>query len=197
MNNKFDELTKGLAKSVTRRSVLKKFGVSFGLALLVAVPLIMSGVDTPARSPGRIPVTGNFDWSIVPANLAPPFVFVGNDGDFYVRHLPLVGKISIAGRDVSIEGKISADFNAELDATFTGPVWAPVTITGTVNGSKTLLFEGNGTGNTVGLVSTGVIKLDGRGPYEGTRLEFAFTEIGPGNTDTYSLNGALIPGPAN
>src|SRR5438128_921203 len=32
MNNKFDELTKGLAQSVTRRGALKKFGV--GLAEL-------------------------------------------------------------------------------------------------------------------------------------------------------------------
>jgi hypothetical protein len=27
MNNKFDELTKGLAQSVTRRAALKKFGI--------------------------------------------------------------------------------------------------------------------------------------------------------------------------
>jgi hypothetical protein len=32
MNNKFDELTKSLAKSVTRRAALKKFG--FGLATM-------------------------------------------------------------------------------------------------------------------------------------------------------------------
>ena len=106
-------------------------------------------------------VTGNSDWSIVPAAIAPPFVFNGTDGDIYIRHLPLVGRITLAGRGVSIQGKISADFNAELDATFTGPVWAPVTITGTVNGSKVILFEGNASGNTVGLVSTATIKLSG------------------------------------
>jgi hypothetical protein len=34
MNNKFDELAKGLAQSVTRRAALKKFGVGLaGLAL--------------------------------------------------------------------------------------------------------------------------------------------------------------------
>ena len=34
MNNKFDELTKDLAQSVTRRAALKKFGVSMaGMAL--------------------------------------------------------------------------------------------------------------------------------------------------------------------
>ena len=30
MNNKFDELTKNLAQSVTRRGALKKFGVRLG-----------------------------------------------------------------------------------------------------------------------------------------------------------------------
>ncbi len=34
MNNKFDELAKGLAQSVTRRGALKKFGLGFtGIAL--------------------------------------------------------------------------------------------------------------------------------------------------------------------
>src|SRR5215471_5381368 len=34
MNNKFDELTKGMAESVTRRQALKKFGVGLaGMAL--------------------------------------------------------------------------------------------------------------------------------------------------------------------
>ena len=34
MNNQFDELTKGLAQSVTRRAALKKFGVGLaGMAL--------------------------------------------------------------------------------------------------------------------------------------------------------------------
>ena len=34
MNNKFDEMTKGLAQSVTRRAALKKFGLGMaGLAL--------------------------------------------------------------------------------------------------------------------------------------------------------------------
>src|SRR5262245_12101639 len=192
MNNKFDELTKNLAQSVTRRGAVTTFGAS--LVLLVGLSLSAPAGDTPDRSPGRTEVTGSSDWSIVPAALAPPFVFVGTDGDFYVRHLPLVGRISLTGRGVSIDGKISADFNAELDSTFSGPVWAPVTITATIGGNKTVLFEGNASGTTVGLVSAGVIKLDGRGPYKGARLQLEFTEIGPGNTDTYNLKGILIQG---
>jgi hypothetical protein len=184
MSDKFDELTKSMAQSVTWRQAFKKFGL--GLALLVGLSGAISAQNT------GIAVTGKSDWTIVPANIVPPFLFIGTDGDFYIRHLPLVGKITLAGRDVSIEGKISADFNAELDATFSGPVWASVTITGTVNGSRTLLFEGNATGTTVGLVSVAKIKLEGRGPFEGDRLELQLTEIGPGNTDTYDLKGTLI-----
>jgi len=33
MNNKFDEFTKSLAQSVTRRAALKKFGLAGGMAL--------------------------------------------------------------------------------------------------------------------------------------------------------------------
>ncbi|HEX5222609.1 MAG TPA: hypothetical protein VFZ59_23845 [Verrucomicrobiae bacterium] len=189
MNIQFSEFTKRPARSVTL-----KLGL---FALLAALLPVIFAQDSPDRSPGRVEVTGNFDWSIVPANLIPPFVLVGTDGEFYVRHLPLVGKITLTGRSVSIEGKISADFNGELDATFTGPVWAAVTITGTVDGKKVLLFEGNATGDTVALVSTGKITLNGRGPYEGSKLEMEFTENGPGNTDTYSFTGALIPAPAH
>ncbi len=37
MNNKFDELTKGLAQSVTRRGALKKFGVGIAGVILAAL----------------------------------------------------------------------------------------------------------------------------------------------------------------
>jgi len=193
MNNPLNRRTRNIAGSATRRAALKTLGSS--LALLVGLAGIVLGGSGPDPALHRVIVTGNSDWSIVPANLAPPFLIVGTDGDFYVRHLPLVGKIRLAGRGVSIDGKISADFNAELDSTFSGPLWAPVIITANINGSKTLLFEGNATGTTAGLVSVGAIKLDGRGPFEGARLELGFTEIGPGNTDTYDLKGVLTQCP--
>src|SRR5262249_5636592 len=132
-----------------------------------------------------------------PADIKPPFIFNGTDRNLYVRHLPLVGRIALAGRAVAIQGKISADFNGDLDETYSGPLWAPVTITATVNGSKAVIFEGNALGTTVGLVSRGIINLSGRGPYEGARLEIKFTENGPANTDTYTLKGNLIPGSGN
>ncbi len=45
MNDKFDELAKGLAQSVTRRAALKKFGL--GLAGLVLTSL---GLVNPAKA---------------------------------------------------------------------------------------------------------------------------------------------------
>ena len=39
MNDKFDELAKGLAQSVTRRGALKKFGVGFAGILLASFGL--------------------------------------------------------------------------------------------------------------------------------------------------------------
>ena len=39
MNNKFDELTKGLAQSVTRRAALKKFGVGLTGVVLATLGL--------------------------------------------------------------------------------------------------------------------------------------------------------------
>ena len=39
MNNKFDELTKSMAQSVTRRGALKKFGVALGGIALAALGL--------------------------------------------------------------------------------------------------------------------------------------------------------------
>ena len=50
MNNKFDELTKGLAQSVTRRAALKKFGV--GLAAVIAGSLGIKRAGANPRQHG-------------------------------------------------------------------------------------------------------------------------------------------------
>ena len=39
MNDQFDDLTKSLAQSVTRRAALKKFGVGFAVTALVCLAL--------------------------------------------------------------------------------------------------------------------------------------------------------------
>ena len=139
-----------------------------------------------------IAVTGRFDWSIVPVNL-PPFLHVGTDADLYPREVPLVGPFTLTGRRIAIDGKISIQLSGELDAMGTGVFWFPATLTATINGVKTIIFQGEGRADSVALVTTGTLRLKGRGPYAGARLEFEFAETGPGNTDTYTFRGRLIP----
>jgi len=52
MNNKFDELTKGMAQSVTRRGALKKFGA--GLAGIALAALGLANTAS-ARGKGKAP----------------------------------------------------------------------------------------------------------------------------------------------
>jgi hypothetical protein len=48
MNNKFDELTKAMAQSVTRRAALKKFGVGLAGMALACFGLANKGAGSPA-----------------------------------------------------------------------------------------------------------------------------------------------------
>ena len=54
MNDKFDELTKNLAQSVTRRGALKKFGVG-----LAGVALASLGLANEAKAAGGCKASGN------------------------------------------------------------------------------------------------------------------------------------------
>lgn len=167
--------------------------VGLTLALATIVPGTLKADDKNDSKPQKDAVTGNFDWSIVPPNLT-VYIIPGTDGDLYLRNMPLVGAFNLTGDKVSLQAKLSVQLSGELDATGTGVLWAPAVITATVEGVKTIIFEGQATADTVGLVSIGKATLSGRGPYEGKKLEFTFEEIGPGNSDTYTLKGQLTCG---
>jgi len=177
--------------------VISKIQLSVGagliLALLVSLPGLLSANDNPV--PRKAAVTGVGGWNVVPANFIPQFLFGGTDGDTHIRHMPLVGDLSLTGDGVALNGKLTVDLNGELDATFSGPLWGEMTMTAKVDGVKTLIFVGRATADTVGLVTVGKIKLHGLGPYEGATLDLTFEEIGPGNTDTYNFKGYLLHAP--
>lgn len=160
--------------------------------LLMAAASAAEGSSRSDSAAGGIVVTGRFDWSIVPANV-PPFLHVGTDGELYPRDVPLVGTFTLTGSRIAIDGKISVLLSGELDATGTGVFWFPTTLTATIDGVKTIIFQGDGQADAVGLVTTGTFSLEGRGPYAGAILEFRFEETGPGNTDTYTFRGRLTP----
>jgi len=50
MNNQFDELTKALAQSTTRRAALKRFGAGFTAIVLASMGVAVNAKADPARS---------------------------------------------------------------------------------------------------------------------------------------------------
>ena len=55
MNNKFDELAKGLAQSVTRRVALKKFGAGLASVVMVSLGLANKAQANPKCAPYGYP----------------------------------------------------------------------------------------------------------------------------------------------
>ena len=55
MNNQFDELTKGMAQSVTRRAALKKFGVGLAGMALACLGLVNKAEADPQPPPPCLP----------------------------------------------------------------------------------------------------------------------------------------------
>ena len=53
MNNKFDELAKSMAQSVTRRAALKKFGVGLAVVTLAMLGLQNKAHGNPGWPPGH------------------------------------------------------------------------------------------------------------------------------------------------
>jgi hypothetical protein len=60
MNNRFDELTKSLAQSVTRRGALKKFGVSLAGMALACFGLVRKAYAWNCRGSGA-PCKSHFE----------------------------------------------------------------------------------------------------------------------------------------
>ena len=186
-----DKKGKYIMNTVVTKRILSLTAIGLA-ASIVTSPL---ATDTPPTGvPRKTSVVGNFDFTIVPPNLG-PYLISGTDGDLYLRHLPLAGAFTFTANGTLVNAKIHMDLNCELDVTGTGVVWTPITITSTINGFKTILFEGSATANEVNLVATGTLSLKGRGPYSGTEMILAVEEIGPGDSNTFRFTGTLSPAP--
>jgi len=103
----------------------------------------------------------------------------------------LAGVFSVSGEDIVIEGTVTAEYNADLDSSFTGPIYGKTSIVGTIKGRQATLFKGRFFGHTVGLVSSGMVILEGRGPYAGMTLFLSFQHTDPATTD-HELSGYLV-----
>jgi len=181
--------------NLTSRSGL---ATCLALTLLAGSPALLLAGGQPNGVPQKTAVSGQFNWILVPPNL-PPYLIQGTDQNLYLNNMPLVGTFSLTGKGISLDPattKISVQLSGDFDPiTFSGPLWSPVVLTAKVAGVNTVIFKGSATADTVALVSVGKVTLEGYGPFEGTKLEFDFEEIGPGNSDVYNFQGTLMPAP--
>ena len=95
MNNQFDELTKSMAQSVTRRAALKRFGVGIAGVALAKLGLHQAHAVTNGQLDGDgHPSVGGFVWlkNIFPAAYAaPPPLVVGAGSLIHPRVLLTAG----------------------------------------------------------------------------------------------------------
>jgi len=154
MKNKFNELTKSLAQSVTRRAALKKLGV--GLAVGCATLCLTA----PMRAGEQVPFKGKFSFTIV---LATPIdaTHVVFDVDVHVQATQL-GKaqgpghfiLDLAALAYVGEATWAAANGDEVDSTFAGQ-FVPTDAQGLLENVETFEIVG-GTGRFEGATGAGI-----------------------------------------
>ena len=170
MNNKFDELTKGLAQSVRRRGALKKFGLGLAGMAIVAGALVWTVHPTRVRASDTLPATaaairvttGN-TFALVPT--ADPTVF-GHPVDG-------VAQVSLMG---------NAHFHGEGTVYFPTSAGQPIRIVSTTpwtltssDGANSLEFDVEGTAafdpanSLFGNVTYNVTFVGGTGKFVGAK----------------------------
>ena len=108
MNNQFDELTKSLVQSVTRRAALKKFGIGLAgmaLALLLALPSAAAGPKAQTSTVFDLPGDAVFPYDLYNAPV-PPYLDV------------VAASVSLARGVFHFEIKMSSDIPANADPGF-------------------------------------------------------------------------------
>ena len=138
----------------------------------------------------RTSVTGHWEWSMVPPFTGAGEIITLPSGNVLLRNVEAAGPFSFSGEGIEIDAIIRASINGNLDETLSGPVFGLATLTANVDGEETVIFAGPFVVDTIGLLSTGVGLLHGRGPFEGTVVHFEFEEIPP--ADAYTFTGYFL-----
>lgn len=161
------------------------------LALVVSLPCTIIAHDKSDRHPDVTAVSGQSDWSILPPAIPSEYVTFHEDGSVTIQRMPLVGNFDLTGEGITIDATIKGILNADLDPTFSGPIYGPLVVTRKINGREIVIFEGRFFGRAAGGLSSGQILLQGRGHFAGVTIAVSFLETGA-NTETFVLTGHLF-----
>jgi hypothetical protein len=162
-----------------------------GLALLAAVPTMVYSDEAIGPRVNVVAVEGQSDWWILPPAIPSKYVTFHPDGSVTMRDMPLAGNFEMHGDGISIQAVISGELNADLDPTFSGPIYGPVVVTQTVKGKEKIIFKGQFFGTVNSLLASGQLLLRGVGQYAGTTVATSFQET-EANSELFLHTGHLL-----
>jgi hypothetical protein len=141
MNNQFDELTKSLAQSVTRRAALKTLGLGLAGAAMARFGLHQAHAITNGELDGEAhPNVGGFVWLISPnpslpsplvgggsgSLIHPRVILTAGHGTYLLENLIAAGAMTLADIRVSFASDSSnPDTWREISAFVTHPAYVP------------------------------------------------------------------------
>src|SRR6266487_1052375 len=132
MNNKFDELTKDMAQSVTRRAALKKFGVGLAGALAIS-RAVADADDGPSTNSAAIRVTTGNTFALVPTS----------DSNVFGHPVDGVAQVSLMG-NCHFHGEATIYLPTSAGQTIRIFSSSPWTLTSS-DGANSLKFDTEGT----------------------------------------------------
>src|SRR5215468_3185654 len=110
MNHQFDELTKSLAQSVTRRAALKKFGVGLAGLALARFGLNQAHAITNGQLDGTAhPSVGGVVWLVSPVPGVPPPLVAGSGSLIHPRVFLTAGHVTYAVQNMVAQGAMTLD----------------------------------------------------------------------------------------
>ena len=115
-------------------------------------------------------------------------------GNLHFHHFSQRGNFSLKslqGDDIVIDGKQTVVLNGKLDQSFTGPFAGTYTVSTSLEGHDTVLWEGRVHGQVVQGNFTGRIIAYGSGPFAGMLLQLDILED-DSNADTFELIGLIL-----
>src|SRR5262245_14363787 len=125
MNTQFDELTKSLAQSVTRRTAFKRFGIGLAGLALTRFGLNRAHAITNGQLDGNAhPSVGGVVWLVSPEPGVPAPLVAGSGSLIHPRVFLTAGHVTYAVQNMVAQGAMTLD---DLLVSFAPDVFTPGT----------------------------------------------------------------------